>query len=60
MYQVLSQELAAQRIAELHREAARQRLVRGPRTGPDEVGRRRRRRAWDRLRFRRRPRPATA
>jgi hypothetical protein len=61
MQVVLSQEIAAQRIAELHQGASRQRMIhelrargrpRGassPRSGP----------IWDRLRFRR-PRPARA
>jgi hypothetical protein len=57
MYQAFSQQLAAQHIAELHQEAARQRRLHGQRTRPEEVSRRR---AWDRLRWRRRPRPATA
>ncbi len=62
MHPVLTQQLAAQHIAELHRQAARQRLIRELRTGPGRATRRRRA-VWDRLPFRlpfRRPRPATA
>ena len=56
MYPVLSQEVAAQRIADLHREAAAQRLARELRGGR---GGRRRRSVWGRLVFRQ-PRPAGA
>jgi hypothetical protein len=58
MYVVLTQQLAAQHIAELHQQAARQRLIRGLRSGPGRATHRRRT-VWDRLPFRR-PRPATA
>jgi hypothetical protein len=57
MHPVLTQQLAAQHIAELHRQAARQRLIRELRTGPGRATRRRRA-VWDRLPFRR-PRAAT-
>jgi hypothetical protein len=58
MYPVSTQELAAQRIAELHRQAAEQRLVRELRAGTGRATRRRRS-VWERLRFRQ-PRPAGA
>ena len=58
MYLVLPQILAADHIAELHREAERERLVRALRNGPGRPPRRRRT-VWDRLPFRL-PRPARA
>jgi hypothetical protein len=57
MYVVLTQQLAAQHIAELHQQGARQRLIRELRVRPSGSGRRRR--MWVRLPFRR-PRPAAA
>jgi hypothetical protein len=57
MYVVLTQQLAAQHIAGLHQQGARQRLIRGLRARPSGSGRRRR--MWVRLPFRR-PRPAAA
>jgi hypothetical protein len=57
MYLVLTQQLAAQHIAELHQQGARQRLIRELRARPSEPGRHRR--MWVRPRFRR-PRPAAA
>jgi hypothetical protein len=57
MYLVLTQQLAAQHIAELHQQAARQRLIRELRTWPARADRHRRR-MWERLPFR--PRPAAA
>jgi len=58
MYVVLTQQLAAQHIAELHQQGARQRLIRELRVRPSGSGHRRRR-MWVRLPFRR-PRPAAA
>lgn len=58
MYLVLTQQLAAQHIAELHQQAARQRLTRELRARPARADRHRRR-MWERLPFRR-PRPAAA
>jgi hypothetical protein len=57
MHPELTQELAAQRIADLHRQAAAERLA-----GEVWAGHRRatrRRRVWERLPFRQ-PRPARA
>jgi hypothetical protein len=51
MHPYLIQQLAAQHIAELHQEAARQRLIRELRTRPGRIARRRRT-IWDRLLFR--------
>ena len=59
MYVVLTQQLAAQHIAELHQQGARQRLIRELRARPSAASRRHRRRTWVRLPFRR-PRPAAA
>ena len=56
MYVVLTQQLAAQHIAELHQQGARQRLIRELRARPSGSGRRH---MWVRLAFRR-PRPAAA
>jgi hypothetical protein len=58
MYVVLTQELAAQHIAELHQQGARQRLIRELRARPSAASRHHRR-TWVRLPFRR-PRPAAA
>jgi hypothetical protein len=58
MYVVLTQELAAQHIAELHQQGAQQRLIRELRARPSAASRHRRR-TWVRLPFRR-PRPAAA
>ena len=58
MYVVLTQQLAAQHIAELHQQAARQGLIRELRARPAGAARHRRR-MWERLPFRR-SRPATA
>jgi hypothetical protein len=58
MYLVLTQQLAAQHIAELHQQAARQRLIRDLRARPARAARHRRR-IGGRLPFRR-PRPAAA
>ncbi len=58
MHPVLTQQLAAQHIAELHQQAARQRLVRELRTGPGRATGHRRA-VWERLLLRR-ARPATA
>jgi hypothetical protein len=51
MHPEITQQLAAQHIAELHQQAATRRMIRELRTGP---GRETRRRGsvWDRLRFR--------
>jgi hypothetical protein len=57
MYLVSTHELAAQRIADLHREAERDRLARALRTGGGRA--RRRRVAWVRWAFRQ-ARPARA
>jgi hypothetical protein len=57
MYLVLPEQLAAQRIAELHQQAARQRLIRELRARPERAVRHRRR--MRRLLLRR-PRPAAA
>jgi hypothetical protein len=57
MHPEMTQQLAVQHIAELHQQAARQRLVRELRTRPGRATRRRRA-VWERLLFRR-PRPAT-
>ena len=57
MYRVLPQILAADHIAELHREAERERLVRALRNGSGRPPRRRT--VWERLLFRQ-PRPAGA
>ena len=43
MYLVLPQQLAAQHIAELHQQAARQRLIRELRARPERAARHRRR-----------------
>jgi hypothetical protein len=56
MYVVLTQQLAAQHIAELHQQGARQRLIRELRARPSAASRRP---TWVRLPFRR-PRPAAA
>ena len=56
MYVVLTQQLAAQHIAELHQQGARQRLIRELRARQSGSGRRR---MWVRLPFGR-PRPAAA
>jgi hypothetical protein len=58
MHLVLTQQLAAQHITELHQQAARQRLTRELRTRPATAARDRRR-MWGRLPFRR-PRPVGA
>jgi hypothetical protein len=58
MYVVLTQQLAAQHIAELHQQGARQRLIRELRARPSAASRLRRP-TWVRLPFRR-PRPAAA
>jgi hypothetical protein len=58
MYVVLTQQLVAQHIAELHQQGARQRLIRELRSRPSATGRDGRR-MWVRLPFRR-PRPAAA
>jgi hypothetical protein len=58
MYLVLPEQLAAQRIAELHQQAARQRLIRELRARPSERPVRHRRRM--RRLLLRRPRPASA
>jgi hypothetical protein len=58
MYRVLPQILAADHIAELHREAERQRLLHELRNGPGRPPHRRRT-VRDRLPFRL-PRPARA
>jgi hypothetical protein len=58
MYAVLPQELAAQHIAELHQQGARQRLIRELRARPSGAGRHRRP-IWVR-RPSRRTRPAAA
>jgi hypothetical protein len=58
MYRVLPQLLAAEHIAELHREAERQRLLRELRNGKGRRPRRRRT-VRERLSFRQ-PRPARA
>jgi hypothetical protein len=57
MHPTLAQELVAQRIAELHQQAATQRLVRELRAGQGRASRRRT--VWQRLLFRQ-PRPAGA
>ena len=57
MYLVLPQQLAAQHIAELHQQAARQRLIRELRARPERAARHRRR--MRRLLLPR-PRPASA
>jgi hypothetical protein len=57
-FRVLPQILAADHVAELHREAERQRLVRALRNGPGRPPRRRRT-VRERLPFRL-PRPARA
>jgi len=57
MYLVLPQQLVAQRIAELHQQAARQRLLREFRARPGRAVRHRHR--MGRLLLRR-PRPASA
>ena len=57
MHPTLYQELAAQRITELHRQAAHQRLVHELRAGRRETTRRRT--VWTRLLVRQ-PRPAGA
>jgi hypothetical protein len=57
MYLVLTNELAAQRIADLHREAELVRLAQAPHTGGGRA--RRRRAAWVRWAFRQ-ARPARA
>jgi hypothetical protein len=58
MHPELTQQLAAQHVAELHQQAARQRLIRQARTGPRRAIRHRRA-VWERLLLRR-SRPATA
>jgi hypothetical protein len=55
MYTAFSGEIAAQRIADLHRQAAKERLVHHLRAGRKQTARDRR--VWERLTFRR-PRPA--
>jgi hypothetical protein len=55
MYTILSGEIAAQRIADLHRQATEDRLARHARAGRKRTTRDRRR--WKRLTIRR-PRPA--
>jgi hypothetical protein len=50
MYLVSTDQLAAQHVAELHRQAERERLVRALRTGRGRAGRRRA--AWMRRGFR--------
>jgi hypothetical protein len=57
MHPELTHELAAQRIADLHRQAAAERLAGEVRAGHRRAGRRRR--AWGRLPSRQ-PRPARA
>lgn len=57
MYLVLPEQLAAQRIAELRQQAAKQRLIRELRARPERAVRHRRR--MRRLLLRR-PRPASA
>jgi hypothetical protein len=57
MYLVLPEQLAAQRIAELRQQAAKQRLIRELRARPERAVRHRRR--MRRLLLRR-PRPAAA
>jgi hypothetical protein len=57
MHPEWTQQLAAQHIAELQQQAARQRVIRELRSGPGRANRRRA--VWGRLRFRR-SRPATA
>jgi hypothetical protein len=60
MYVVLTEQIAAQHIAELHQQGARQRLIRELRARPSAASRHRHRhRTWVRLPFRR-PRPAAA
>jgi hypothetical protein len=58
MHPALTQQLAAQHIAQLHQQAARQRLIRELRARPGRATRRRRR-VWERLPLRRQ-RPAAA
>ena len=58
MYLVSTNELAAQHVADLHRQAERDRQVRALRTGRGRAGRRRRA-AWARWGFRQ-ARPARA
>jgi hypothetical protein len=60
MYRVLPQLLAAEHIAELHREAERQRLLRELRNGQDGQGPRPRRRTLRERLSSRQPRPAGA
>jgi hypothetical protein len=57
MYPSIRDELVAQRVADLHRQAARQRLLRQLHAGRPPAARRRQARTWLRLRLRR-PRPA--
>ena len=57
MYLVLTQQLAAQHIAELHQQAARQRLIRELRARPARAARHRRRMAASAVPA---PRPAAA
>ncbi len=57
MHPLLAQALAAEHVAELHRQAARQRLLHEVRTRRERPGVRRRT-VWDRLPLRRsRPAP---
>jgi hypothetical protein len=58
MHPALTEQLAAERIADLHRQATRQRLLRELRARPRQAARRRRV-AWPRLWWRLR-RPAAA
>jgi hypothetical protein len=51
MHTILSGEITAQRIADLHRQAAEDRLARHGRAGPKRTARGRR--WWDRLSFQR-------
>ena len=56
MYLSLSEEIAAQHVADLHRQAAKQRLLRQLRARRSATIQRRR--TWERLTFRR-PQPAS-
>ena len=55
MYTTFRDEIAAQYVADLHRQAAKQRLLREPRASRESTVRRRR--LWERQTVRR-PRPA--
>ncbi|HYY80544.1 MAG TPA: hypothetical protein VFD04_15375 [Actinomycetes bacterium] len=57
MYPSIRDELVAQRVADLHRQAARQRLLRQLHAARPPAARRRRPGIWRRLALRR-PRPA--